>query len=653
MMSSCLFLFSLASIAQLNKTVVIGGGTDFPPYQYINNEGKPQGMFVELLDTLFTRNGYKTIYRLGDWNNILREFENKFIDVIVLRKTVLNDTLVDFSFPMIHDRMVFMVHGKSRFFAPKDLENKRIAIAGHLLSKQVINQLKFSKDSLIEDGLENRIKLFLHEKCDAILGLESVLNYQIKNNDRLKECRTFIATRFLLSYTVGVRPRDTILLNKINAELIRMTDDGIIKAISDRWMYEPPILTPSKRKNIFFLIVLGCIIGSFPLFYYHRYRRNKYYKMRRENEQMIHEVLDLIPYFIYLKEAKKTGSFIYANAKAKKYFGEKYENAKDWDIPFKSNTILTKEDLEVLSKKQGLVYTDTVFVRNKRYDTSVRKDYILYKDKPHILTSRTFITRLLGAERLAKQSEHLKTSFLINTNQEMIYPLQEINKLSEELLLTTTIKKSLKINKAKEIEYYSKELLRYIEKAANLSRMQNEDIELHRQWIPFTELVNAIELNCKNQIKHSLKLIQLDVDKTYESGEIFIDQQRFLYVIDLLFRNAFVNMKKGIIRIGFIKHKRKFYAYFKMSSNLLNATDKERLYDSHKISALSEGNLRTDIELARSISQAVETNLEIVTDEEGCLIIYAHLNRQLRNLVMNKNADWKEINKIKEACDLN
>lgn len=647
-----LWLFPvLCFSSKKDSTILIGGHKEFQPYQYLNEKGEAKGLFVDILDTLFTRLGYKTKYKLETWDITLNEFkENKF-DLIVMREASKYDSIVDFSFPIIHDRMVFLVKKKSRYTLFSDLENRKIAIENHVLSRKTLKYLDLICKQIIKKDLNDRVKLLFADKCDAVLGLQGVLNYEMKKSNRKDEVRMLLATRFLLSYSVATHKGNQKMLAVINEGLIQMTADGTIDKIVKKWISKDPINNLSKHYSLTLLIVVVLSLLFFPLFLYHRCRRNSLRQHLQQNEEILYKVLDLIPYPIYIKEATAKGRFVYANEKAKKYFGEAFEFVDDWDKPLSSNSTLTKEDQEIMNGKTIVRFTDTVYLPSgDRYDSQVKKTLILYGKKQYILTSRTFVTRLLEARRLAQQSELLKSYFLINTNQEMFYPLHEINKLSEHLISIDDEKQQLENSEL--IRAYSNELLQHIDKAVNVSKIQSHALQLNREWVSFIDLGHEIEYICKQQVRQSLKLIEFSVDVPYLSGEVFIDKKQLKYVIDLLFRNAFTNMKDGSIRMGFIDYKKGLFSYFRTSDNLLTKEEKKRLMYSNEIDALDEGQLRKDLELAELVMRAVKSTLKIAVDEQGGLIIYAQFAKELKNVKNNPNANWDEIYSIMGNCKI-
>jgi PAS domain S-box-containing protein len=62
--------------------LIYGGDDDFPPYEYLDASGRPQGFNVRLVSLLAQRAGYQLEIRLQAWRDTLNQFERGQIDLI-------------------------------------------------------------------------------------------------------------------------------------------------------------------------------------------------------------------------------------------------------------------------------------------------------------------------------------------------------------------------------------------------------------------------------------------------------------------------------------------------------------------------------------------------------------------------------------------
>lgn len=84
----CTFIFLQATAASAdswsspNRVVVVGGDSNFPPYEYLDLDGQPAGYNVELTLAIADVMGIKVDIRLGEWDIMLSELKNKKVDVL-------------------------------------------------------------------------------------------------------------------------------------------------------------------------------------------------------------------------------------------------------------------------------------------------------------------------------------------------------------------------------------------------------------------------------------------------------------------------------------------------------------------------------------------------------------------------------------------
>ena len=65
-----------------NRPIIVGGDYNFPPYEYLDKQGKAVGYNVELTRAIADVMGIDVEIRLGDWDNMVEALDNGEIDVL-------------------------------------------------------------------------------------------------------------------------------------------------------------------------------------------------------------------------------------------------------------------------------------------------------------------------------------------------------------------------------------------------------------------------------------------------------------------------------------------------------------------------------------------------------------------------------------------
>ena len=82
------FALALAAMASAqsgdSRSLVYGGDREFPPYEYLDDQGKPQGFNIHLMSALAREAGMTVEIRLGPRDERMKEFDTGQTDVMFL-----------------------------------------------------------------------------------------------------------------------------------------------------------------------------------------------------------------------------------------------------------------------------------------------------------------------------------------------------------------------------------------------------------------------------------------------------------------------------------------------------------------------------------------------------------------------------------------
>lgn len=63
------------------ETIIVGGNHNYPPYEFIDNNGQPAGMTVDLIRAIGDVMGMNVAIKLGEWGKIREELLDGTIDM--------------------------------------------------------------------------------------------------------------------------------------------------------------------------------------------------------------------------------------------------------------------------------------------------------------------------------------------------------------------------------------------------------------------------------------------------------------------------------------------------------------------------------------------------------------------------------------------
>jgi len=231
-------LFVLCSwnlIAQepAQNRIVIGGDSDYPPYEYINEDGQPDGYNVELSQKVARIIGVEPEFRLAKWALVRSWLEDGSID-IVQGMSFSIERAKELYFSGAHAvtwRTVF-IRNDSNILSEADIMNGSVAIQQGDVAQEYLIQAGFSGQLSQVPSQEIALKLLDKGNFDAcvanyVLAMHTIRNLKLKN---IKALPQRIQQR---NYCFA--SRDPELIRKVDAALIELSRSGELARLHRKW----------------------------------------------------------------------------------------------------------------------------------------------------------------------------------------------------------------------------------------------------------------------------------------------------------------------------------------------------------------------------------------------------------------------------------
>lgn len=225
-----------AGLAQAADTVRIATEGAYPPFNFINDEGKLDGFEVELAGELCKRAGLTCELVQNDWDSMMPNLNSGNFDVIMAGMSITDERKKDRLFSQN-----YMPPAPSYYVAlSKDADIK----TGHVAAQTGTIQAAYVAESgaqLIEFKTpDETVAAVENGEADAVFAdkdfLDSVVN---QSNGKF-----VIVDTVTLGGGVGAafRLSDTELVGKFDAAIQSMKDDGSLNAMISKWYKEDAVL---------------------------------------------------------------------------------------------------------------------------------------------------------------------------------------------------------------------------------------------------------------------------------------------------------------------------------------------------------------------------------------------------------------------------
>ncbi|MCP4550165.1 MAG: transporter substrate-binding domain-containing protein [bacterium] len=255
--------------AQESRQLHVRGDHDYPPFEFLNAEGEPDGFNVDIMRALAIEMGLDIDIGLGPWSEVRSELEHGEIDALLgMFKTEKRGEKIDYSIPHFIASYAIFVRNDSDIECLADLENKHVLVQhsdlGHDLT---VNRNLTDRVTTYQEVSEVLIALSEGQgDCAIASRLQGRL---ISDRLGLVNIRGVGPKILQRKYCIAVKKGDSDLLAEFNEGLSILKTSGEFDRIYENWfgVFQEEKLTFSKAiryLSLFLtLLLLLFVIGAF------------------------------------------------------------------------------------------------------------------------------------------------------------------------------------------------------------------------------------------------------------------------------------------------------------------------------------------------------------------------------------------------------
>lgn len=219
-------------------TVVVGGDYNFPPYEYLDSQGRPTGYNVEITKAIAEVMGMEVRIVLGDWDDMRAGMNNGDIDVLQgMTITEERRKSITFSPPNVMlQQSIFARKGTAEVKRLEDMRGKQIIVQSQGSMHDYLLQNSFGVDSIIPVTTHvDALRLLSSGKHDYAIVANLPGLYLGKE---LGLSNLFVAGKPFTAggYTYAVSKGNEALLAQFTEGLAILKNTGRQKEIYDKWL---------------------------------------------------------------------------------------------------------------------------------------------------------------------------------------------------------------------------------------------------------------------------------------------------------------------------------------------------------------------------------------------------------------------------------
>lgn len=217
-----------------SSTIKFATNPEFPPFEYVTTNGvigEFDGIDMAIAQKIGEDNGVSIQMESMEFDSLLVALQNGQIDAVIAGMTVTDERkeTVDFSIPYYTATQVMIVKEDSDIASAADMAGKSIAVVQGYTGEICVNDLGYQYEAF-KKGTECVMEL-VNGKCDVVVIDSATAKKYVADNAGLKIVEDPSAFESE-EYAIAVAKGNTELLDKINASIQKMLDDGTISSLA-------------------------------------------------------------------------------------------------------------------------------------------------------------------------------------------------------------------------------------------------------------------------------------------------------------------------------------------------------------------------------------------------------------------------------------
>jgi len=240
-------------------TVVVGANRSYPPYEFLDSDGKPAGYNVDLTRAIADVMGMKVEFRFDAWSRLRGDLTDGKIDI--LQGISFSDDRsrsIDFSPPhtIVH-HAIFARRGTPPVSSLEELRGKKVIVFRGGIMHDSLVRLGFRDELVLTDSPAEEMRMLASGKCDyavvaSLPGMSLISKLHLTN---LVPVAKNVAAE---KYCYAVRKGNAELLTRFSEGLAILQQTGQYQEIYDRWLgvQEQPRLTRTRAIKFGAMVLL-------------------------------------------------------------------------------------------------------------------------------------------------------------------------------------------------------------------------------------------------------------------------------------------------------------------------------------------------------------------------------------------------------------
>lgn len=279
------FLSAVQGIAGESRKIIIRGDNAFPPYEFINDKGEPDGFNVDLTRAIMEELNMPYDLQLQDWSTVLHELEDKKVDLVTgVAKSEIREDNVKLSRAHSYIDYILVCRKDNSIRDKSELSKKKIIVQRSSLPYRKLEEMNFDANLILVKNMMEGLTMLSEGKGDVAICPDNMAKYIIYK-DGLTNLN--IVDSGWSRWDNCFASADNRLLEQVNSAILQLKKNGVYDRIHMKWLGENQIFA----MPVWVYFLLGALLMTALLLFiivsiYKRRAKKGEMLLRAENEKL-------------------------------------------------------------------------------------------------------------------------------------------------------------------------------------------------------------------------------------------------------------------------------------------------------------------------------------------------------------------------------
>ncbi len=245
-----------------SRTLIARGDFNYPPFEYLDNNGEPHGFNVDIIKAVAKVTGLNIRIILGPWENVRDQLEKGEIDLLIgMFKTEERMKKADFTIPHFVSTYIIFTQKGSKIKSFNDLSGKKILVQSGDLGHDYVIEQNLEGEIITKQDWAAVLKALNAGEGDAAVAAMLQGTIQIVKNN-LNNVVPLTEPLIQRGYSIAVPKGEAALLASLNEGLNILKTTGEYDKIYEKWfgIYEDKFSPAQSLKIMIIVSVLLLLI---------------------------------------------------------------------------------------------------------------------------------------------------------------------------------------------------------------------------------------------------------------------------------------------------------------------------------------------------------------------------------------------------------